>query len=238
VADFPLRIERYDGGHLTYLYEAENLRTWNGMVFPARIREASYGWDDDKGAIPFSSFCVTVDSFEPNRGVAREAFRPPFTSATSVKTYGPSLSSAAAPSSAPPGRRLPGFDGIALDFRPEQAQGQRLLICFFDLAQRPSRHGFLQLAQQGEPLEQSGVTLIGIEASRADQGALETWLKEQNIRLPVGRIEGDVEQVKSSWGVRSLPWLVLTDRDHAVTAEGFPPDELNQKLAQTGETPG
>ncbi len=37
---------------------------------------------------------------------------------------------------------------------------------------------------------------------------------------------------KSRWafGVESLPWLILTDKQGRVAAEGFPLDELETKL--------
>jgi len=43
---------------------------------------------------------------------------------------------------APPraGKVLPDFDGIALDLAPEQIRDQRVLVCFFDWEQRPSRN--------------------------------------------------------------------------------------------------
>jgi hypothetical protein len=227
---FPLRIERYARNHLLYLYEAENLRRWDGIVFPERIRKADYYWDDAQGATLLSSFCVTVDSFEPTRHPAFEAFQPQFFPGISVTKHESSAPNPAAFEPALPERQLPAFDGIVSDFRPEQAKGKRLLICFFDLAQRPSRHCFTQLAQQAEPLGQKGVTLVGLEASQADKSAVGSWLVEQNIRVPVGRIEGDPGQVKSAWGVRSLPWLILTDANHIVRAEGFTPDELGKML--------
>ena len=47
---------------------------------------------------------------------------------------------------------------------------------------------------------------------------------------PVGQVRQDVEKVKLAWGVQSLPWLILTDRDHVVRAEGFPVDELEARI--------
>mgnify|MGYP001765288876 CR=1 FL=1 len=36
--------------------------------------------------------------------------------------------------------------------------------------------------------------------------------------------------MKFTWGLRSQPWLILTDKGHTVRAEGFAPDELEEKL--------
>ena len=34
-------------------------------------------------------------------------------------------------------------------------------------------------------------------------------------------------------GIKSMPWLVLTGKEHFVTAEGFGLSELNQKITET-----
>jgi hypothetical protein len=36
---------------------------------------------------------------------------------------------------------------------------------------------------------------------------------------------------KFNWGLKSQPWLILTDKEHIVRAEGFTPAELNDKLS-------
>jgi hypothetical protein len=49
----------------------------------------------------------------------------------------------------------------------------------------------------------------------------------------VGMIQGDREEVLFTWSAKSLPWLVLTDANHIVTAEGFAPNELDRKMAES-----
>jgi len=43
-------------------------------------------------------------------------------------------------------------------------------------------------------------------------------------------IQADEEKTRIDWGVRSLPWLILTDKEHIVTAEGFSVNELNEQI--------
>jgi len=43
-------------------------------------------------------------------------------------------------------------------------------------------------------------------------------------------IEGDENETRLIWGVKSLPWLILTDRKHIVRAEGFAFSELNDRI--------
>jgi hypothetical protein len=38
------------------------------------------------------------------------------------------------------------------------------------------------------------------------------------------------DKTRFSWGVQSLPWLILTDEQHIVQAEGFNIDELDDEI--------
>jgi len=133
------------------------------------------------------------------------------------------------------GKPLPdGKDLIELD--PEQTKGKPILLCFFDLSQRPSRRCIDVLAQQGDALRRKGVAVAAIQVAAADDDAWKAWVAERNAKLPFGQIRKDAEKVKIVWGVGALPWLILTDRDHVVRAEGFSLDELDGILARTAET--
>lgn len=133
---------------------------------------------------------------------------------------------------APPlaGRPLPGFDGISIDLTPEQIKGKRVLVCFFDWEQRPSRNCVLQLAKQASSLGEKGVAIAAVHVSKDNDGSLRNWAAESKIPLPVGTITGERDEVFLAWSAQSLPWLVLSDASHIVTAEGFSPDELDKKL--------
>ena len=43
------------------------------------------------------------------------------------------------------------------------------------------------------------------------------------------------EKTRLTRGVRSLPWLILTDEQHVVTAEGFAVNELDRNVKELGE---
>jgi len=43
-------------------------------------------------------------------------------------------------------------------------------------------------------------------------------------------LKGDAEKARAAWGASALPWLILTDKAHRVTAEGFPLEDLEAKL--------
>jgi hypothetical protein len=105
-----------------------------------------------------------------------------------------------------------------------------ILVCFWDMEQRPSRNCIIRLAKQAEQLKQKGVTVVTVQASKIDENALNEWIKNYNIPFPVGMVQGDEEKARFAWGVRSLPWLILTDRKHVVTVEGFGVNELNERI--------
>jgi hypothetical protein len=47
-------------------------------------------------------------------------------------------------------------------------------------------------------------------------------------------IQGEEEETRLAWGVRSLPWLILTDSEHIIRAEGFVLAELDARIEETG----
>ena len=59
---------------------------------------------------------------------------------------------------------------------------------------------------------------------------VEQWNKNNNISFPVGMIKDNDEETKLNWGVKSLPWLILTDKEHVVQEEGFSVSEIEEKI--------
>ncbi|MBN1972920.1 MAG: redoxin domain-containing protein, partial [Sedimentisphaerales bacterium] len=133
------------------------------------------------------------------------------------------------------GKSLPSFDEIKLDYDINQAKDKKVLICFFDLEQRPARNCLLELSKQADDLAQQGISVIAVHASEIGKDILDAWLKENNITIPVGIVEGDEQQLRFNWAIQSLPWLILTDWKHIVRFEGFSIDELNDKIQECSE---
>ena len=102
------------------------------------------------------------------------------------------------------------------------------------MKQRPSRHFISQLAKQAEQLKEKGVIVVVVQASKVDQNTLDEWVKKNNIPFAIGMIQGDEEQTRSTWGVKSLPWLILTNRKRIVVSEGFGLGDLDNQLKQAG----
>ena len=129
------------------------------------------------------------------------------------------------------GKPLPKLEGIKLKLSAQQTKNRSILLCFFDMQQRPSRNCIRELAKRAEELKEKGVAVIAVQASKVDENELNEWVKKYNIPFPVGMVQGDEEKTRFAWGVRSLPWLILTDSKHIVHAEGFAPAELDEKIS-------
>jgi len=128
------------------------------------------------------------------------------------------------------GKPLPELKDLKIKPPPANADDKMILVCFWDMEQRPSRNCIMRLAKQAEQLKQKGVTVVAIQASKIDENTLNEWMKKYHVPFPVRMVKGDVEKTKFAWGVRSLPWLILTDQEHIVRSNGFSLAELNEKI--------
>ncbi len=118
------------------------------------------------------------------------------------------------------GKHLPDLKKLGIKL-PADANDRMLLVCFWDMNQRPSRHCISELVRQAEALVAKGVQIVAVQAGKTEEGALEQWMEQSKPSFPVGRITGDVEKTLFEWGTVSLPHLILTDRKRVVVGEGF-----------------
>lgn len=125
---------------------------------------------------------------------------------------------------------LPKFEGIEIEFSPEQAKGKKLLVCFWDMNQRPSRNLVGKLAEREKELEDKGVVVLLVHTSDVETTKLKEWVNNRKIPFACGNIKDDAEMVLFRWGVRALPWLVLMDEKGVVRAEGFTLEFLDAVL--------
>jgi RNA polymerase sigma factor (sigma-70 family) len=131
------------------------------------------------------------------------------------------------------GRALPAFDGIKINLDAQQTKDNRLLICFFDMSQRVARNCIIELNKQANRLRQQGITVIGIQMEDVNAEEFNQWVRQSDFKVPVGTIQTDIDEIKFNWSIQSLPWLILTDKQHKVIAEGFAITELD-KITETG----
>ena len=116
---------------------------------------------------------------------------------------------------------------LAADAAPA---GQPVLLCLFDAGQRPSRHVVGQLNEQAGTLRQKNVCVLGVQAAITGDDVFNNWKTASPVSFPVGRMTE--KSAKSKWAsdVPALPWLLLTDSNHRIVAEGFSLDDLDAQI--------
>ena len=227
---YPLRIERFEYDNLRYVYEAENVKLWNGTPFPKKTTISSYRSNDSLQHSLISSSVVSIESFTPNVEIAASEFTRDFPPGTSINKYAITKAEAADLEATRPDKRLRRFTDIDIEFSINQAKGKMMLVCFLDIEQRPSRNCLRQLSAKAQGLAAKGVVVAAVQASKIDKNSLDKWGKKYNTSFPLGMVQGDQETTRFTWGVRSLPWLILTDSRHVVAAAGFRFSELDEKI--------
>ena len=129
-------------------------------------------------------------------------------------------------------KSLPAFENIDVNISAEQLKDKRILICFWDMDQRPSRNCVQELNKKADELKQKNIEVIIIHVTNTDMKSLNDWIKEYNISFILGMIKGNEEQTKFNWGVKALPWLILTDKNGYVQAEGIDLAKLDEILQE------
>jgi hypothetical protein len=130
------------------------------------------------------------------------------------------------------GEPLPELSDLGIKPLLDDLNGKKIVLCFFDMQQRPSRHCVMQLGKRAKQLAATGVAMVAIQAVEVDQEMLDKWAKKNNIAFPVGMVQGDEEKMHLAWGAKSLPWMILTDKEHVVRGEGFGIAELDKKIQE------
>lgn len=128
------------------------------------------------------------------------------------------------------GSPLPRFNASRIDATVENARGKRVLLCFWDVGQRPSRNCIQRLSKAQAALENKNVVVIPVHIASPDEDPPDKWLTENRIPLLTETLDDGRVKARQLWGARVLPWLILTDANHIVTAEGITLDELDRKL--------
>ena len=130
------------------------------------------------------------------------------------------------------GKALPESVDTVAGLNSGQAKDGKILVCFWDMQQRPSRHYMKWLAEKAGNLAENEISVLCIHAGDVDQATLNEWMKDHNVPFAAKTITQDVEKTRFAWGVKSLPWLILADSKQIVRAEGFSLGELEEKVRE------
>jgi hypothetical protein len=126
------------------------------------------------------------------------------------------------------GKPIPGFDTVRFEtLQKDQIKGKPLLVCFWDMDQRPSRQCIRVLEKQTQMWQDKNAVVLAVHASTKKGKQVTDCLKKNGPSLTAGTIQGDPYDTMLAWGAKSLPWLVLTDEKHIITKAGFSLDDLS-----------
>lgn len=127
------------------------------------------------------------------------------------------------------GKPLPAWETLGLDIDEGELEGKRVLVCFGDMNLMPditSLYLVADLVDRYEKLKQKGIMTVVVQVPKLPAGTLKKWEKQYHsmpwpLPFNVNMADEAVVRARKEWGVRYLPWLILTDTEHVVTAEGF-----------------
>ena len=128
------------------------------------------------------------------------------------------------------GKPLPNLTEFGLRSASALAGGKQVLVCFWDVNQRPSRNCVQQLSRRAKWLAGRDVYLVLAQTPAVPDRMMIDWLRKYKVTCPVGKVRTGPDALSKTWGVQSLPWLILTDKQHIVRAEGFGLSDLGEKL--------
>ena len=114
------------------------------------------------------------------------------------------------------------------------AKDKMVLLCFWEMGEPNSEQLARALNERQESLAERGMAVVLVEACAATRAKLKSWAEENKIAFPVGSFrERDVKPLRQNWVIQRLPWLVLTDKEHVVIAEGLGLYELDDRMRQS-----
>jgi uncharacterized GH25 family protein len=127
------------------------------------------------------------------------------------------------------GKPLPDLSALGLT-RDTVPAGKPVLLCLLDVEQRPSRRLARLLAERYEAHRQKGLTILAVQAAVTSPDSLKEWKQANPVPFPVGQVPDASDKTKWVSGIEALPWLILTDTQGRVTAEGFSIEELDAQM--------
>ncbi len=210
-----------------------SVETKKGTVwFPKKAYRTYNDPDGDK-----LKYELITHAFVPNVEVNESTFRYEFPIGTRVSDRIRNFSYKVQSKEPIPlvGKPMPELQGLGLEVKIEEIKNRKLLLCFGDIQQRPSRNCLQQLNTRKKEFQAQDVYVSALQISKLDKNTLNDWMKKNQIFFPVTTIKGIEEEIKFNWGIQSVPWLILTDAEKTVRAEGFSIGELAIKLKEIND---
>jgi len=142
------------------------------------------------------------------------------------------------------GQPLPDLSSLEIGFDPRRVKNKKTLMCFVDYTRHASQSAINYLNKVRYDIQKRNIIVFCVQVTPVDEEAFKAWKKTNKIRMPIAVLSGDtwwndkqnpsvLHRPKESmgvladkWGVRSLPWVILTDENQNVMATGFEPHRV------------
>ena len=137
------------------------------------------------------------------------------------------------------GSQLPDLRVLEMGFDYKGFKNKKNLVVFVDYTKRPSQIAIDLLKRRQLELRRSKIEVVCIQVAPVDEGDLAAWKKENKISFPIYILPGQsgrddknnplilkqtpkiMNTLKQQWGVRSIPWTILTDENQKILATGL-----------------
>ena len=106
----------------------------------------------------------------------------------------------------------------------------KVVLFFWDMRQRPSRHFIKQFAAKKDLLESKNIDVVMIHNGIIDQDKLNGWLSDNGVTLESIIMSKELDDARYTLGLKGLPWMFMVNEDNVVVAEGFTVEELEGML--------
>jgi protocatechuate 3,4-dioxygenase beta subunit len=137
------------------------------------------------------------------------------------------------------GSQLPNLRVLGMGFDYKGLKNKKTLVIFVDYTNRPSQIVIDLLKRRQLELRRSKLEVVCIQVAPVDEGDFAAWKKENKISFPIYILPGQsgrggknnplilkqtpkiMNTLRQEWGVRSIPWTILTDENQKILATGL-----------------
>ncbi len=137
------------------------------------------------------------------------------------------------------GSQLPDLRALEMGFDYKGFKNKKNLVVFMDYTKRPSQIAVNSLKKGQLDFRRSNVEVVCIQVAPVDEEDFAAWKKENRISFPVYILPGQsnwdaknnplilkqnpeiMNMLRREWGVRSIPWTILTDENQKIVATGL-----------------
>lgn len=150
------------------------------------------------------------------------------------------------------GRPLPDLRTLEIGFDARRIRSKKVLVVFVDYTKRASQIAIRQLQRFSRQLRYQNVAVVCIQVAPVDEDELRQWKERNEISFPIDVLPGHGVQARNPllqqssgvlstlrqpWGVRSLPWVILTDEHQQIVATGVNIGRVLTLVQEQGRVP-